>query len=202
MVIGIFGGIGSGKSLVLNILKNDYAAYVIEADKKAHELYRIGEDTYKKLLELCSDKILNSDKSINRKVLADLLYNDKELLAKVNSIVHPGVWEMVEKETLEKQKEFSYVVVEAAILPDKKYDIYDETWYIYSDETTRRKRLKESRAYSDKQIDIIIEKQASEEEYCRFADRVIENNSSPEQLKYKIAMAMEDIVEKKKSHLL
>ena len=202
MVIGIFGGIGSGKSLVLNILKNDYAAYVIEADKKAHELYRIGEDTYKKLLELCSDKILNPDKSINRKVLADLLYNDKELLAKVNSIVHPGVWEMVEKEALEKQKEFSYVVVEAAILPDKKYDIYDETWYIYSDEATRRKRLKESRAYSDKQIDIIIEKQASEEEYCRFANRVIENNSSPEQLKYKIAMAMEDIVEKKKLHLL
>ena len=202
MVIGIFGGIGSGKSLVLNILKNDYAAYVIEADKKAHELYEIGEDTYKKLVELCSKKILNPDKSINRKVLADLLYNDKELLAKVNSIVHPRVWERIEKEALEKQKEFSYVVVEAAILPDKKYDIYDETWYIYSDEATRRKRLKESRAYSDKQIDIIIEKQASEEEYCRFAERVIENNSSPEQLKYRIAMAMEDIVEKKKSHLL
>ena len=202
MVIGIFGGIGSGKSLVLDILKNDYAAYIIEADKKAHELYEIGEDTYKKLVGLCSDKILDQDKSINRKVLADLLYNDKELLAKVNLIVHPRVWERIEKETLEKQKEFSYVVVEAAILPDKKYDIYDETWYIYSDETTRRKRLKESRAYSDKQIDVIIEKQASEEEYCRFADRVIENNSSPEQLKYKIAMAMEDIVDKKKSHLL
>ena len=202
MLIGIFGGIGSGKSLILDILKNDYAAYVIEADKKAHELYEIGEDTYTELVELCSDKILDSNKSINRKVLADLLYNDKELLAKVNSIVHPRVWERIEKESLEKQKEFSYVVVEAAILPDKKYDIYDETWYIYSDEATRRKRLKESRAYSDKQIDVIIEKQASEEEYCRFADRVIENNSSPEQLKYKIAMAMEDIVEKKKSHLL
>ena len=202
MVIGIFGGIGSGKSLVLDILKNDYAAYVIEADKKAHELYEIGEDTYKELVELCSDKILDQDKSINRKVLADLLYNDKELLAKVNSIVHPRVWERIEEEALEKQKEFSYVVVEAAILPDKKYDIYDETWYIYSDEATRRKRLKESRAYSDMQIDVIIEKQASEEEYCRFADRVIENNSSPEQLKYKIAMAIEDIVEKKKSHLL
>ena len=202
MVIGIFGGIGSGKSLVLGILKNDYAAYVIEADKKAHELYEIGEDTYTELVGLCSDKILNPDKSINRKVLADLLYNDKELLAKVNSLVHPGVWERIEKEALEKQKEFSYVVVEAAILPDKKYDIYDETWYIYSDETTRRKRLKESRAYSDEKIDGIMEKQSSEEEYCRFADRVIENNSSPEQLKYKIAMAMEDIVEKKKSHLL
>ena len=139
MVIGIFGGIGSGKSLVLDILKNDYAAYVIEADKKAHELYEIGEDTYKELVELCSNKILDSNKSINRKVLADLLYNDKELLAKVNSIVHPRVWERIEKEALEKQKEFSYVVVEAAILPDKKYDIYDETWYIYSDEATRRK---------------------------------------------------------------
>ena len=202
MVIGIFGGIGSGKSLVLGILKNDYAAYVIEADKKAHELYEIGEDTYTELVELCSDKILDQDKSINRKVLADLLYNDKELLDKVNSIVHPRVWEWIEKEALEKQKEFSYVVVEAAILPDKKYDIYDETWYIYSDEATRRKRLKESRAYSDKQIDVIIEKQASEEEYCRFCDRVIENNSTPEKLRYSIAMAMEDIVEKKKSHLL
>lgn len=202
MVIGIFGGIGSGKSLVLDILKNEYFAYVIEADKKAHELYEIGEDTYKKLVELCSDKILDSNKSINRKVLADLLYNDKELLAKVNSIVHPRVWERIEKEALEKQKEFSYVVVEAAILTDKKYDIYDETWYIYSDEATRRKRLKESRAYSDMQIDVIIEKQASEEEYCSFCDRVIENNSTPEKLRYSIAMAMEDIVEKKKSHLL
>ena len=193
MVIGIFGGIGSGKSLVLNILKNDYAAYVIEADKKAHELYEIGEDTYKKLVGLCSDKILDQDKSINRKVLADLLYNDKELLAKVNSIVHPRVWERIEEEALEKQKEFSYVVVEAAILPDKKYDIYDETWYIYSDEATRRKRLKESRAYSDMQIDVIIEKQASEEEYCRFADRVIENNSSLEDLFEKVERFCETI---------
>ena len=186
MVIGIFGGIGSGKSLVLDILKNDYAAYVIEADKKAHELYEIGEDTYKKLVELCSYKILDPDKSINRKVLADLLYNNKELLAKVNSIVHPRVWERIEEEALEKQKEFSYVVVEAAILPDKKYDIYDETWYIYSDE----------------KIDGIMEKQSSEEEYCRFCDRVIENNSTPEKLRYSIAMAIEDIVEKKKLHLL
>ena len=202
MVIGIFGGIGSGKSLVLEILKNYYSAYIIEADKKAHELYRIEEDTYKEIVELCSDKILNPDKSINRKVLANLLYTDKELLAKVNSIVHPKVWERIRKEALEKQEEYSYVVVEAAILPDKKYDIYDETWYIYSDEATRRKRLKESRAYSDMQIDVIIEKQASEEEYCRFCDRVIENNSTPEKLRYSIAMAMEDIVEKKKSHLL
>ena len=201
MVIGIFGGIGSGKSLVLDILKNEYFAYVIEADKKAHELYEIGEDTYNELVGLCSKKILDPDKSINRKVLANLLYTDKELLAKVNSIVHPKVWERIRKETLGKQEKYNYVVVEAAILPDKKYYIYDETWYIYSDEATRRKRLKESRAYSDKQIDIIIEKQASEEEYCRFADRVIENNSSPEQLKYKIAMAMEDIVENKKLHL-
>ena len=201
MVIGIFGGIGSGKSLVLDILKNEYFAYVIEADKKAHELYEIGEDTYNELVGLCSKKILDPDKSINRKVLANLLYTDKELLAKVNSIVHPKVWERIRKEALGKQEKYNYVVVEAAILPDKKYYIYDETWYIYSDEATRRKRLKESRAYSDKQIDIIIEKQASEEEYCRFADRVIENNSSPEQLKYKIAMAMEDIVENKKLHL-
>ena len=94
------------------------------------------------------------------------------------------------------------MVVVAAILPDKKNDIYDEKWYIYSDEDVRKKRLKESRAYSDEKIDGIMEKQSSEEEYCRFCDRVIENNSTPEKLRYSIAMAIEDIVEKKKLHLL
>lgn len=196
MIIGIFGGIGSGKSLVLDILKNEYFAYVIEADKKAHELYEIGEDTYNELVGLCSTQILNPDKSINRKVLGDLLYNNQELLNKVNAIVHPRVWDRIKQEALEKQREFMYIIIEAAVLPEKNDDIYDETWYIYSDESTRRKRLKDSRAYSDEQIDNIMEKQASEEEYCRFADRVIENNSTLEKLRYRISMALEDIVKK------
>ena len=97
---------------------------------------------------------------------------------------------------MEKQREFKYIIIEAAVLPEKNDDIYDETWYIYSDESTRRKRLKDSRAYSDEQIDNIMEKQASEEEYCRFADRVIENNSTLEKLRYRISMALEDIVKK------
>lgn len=202
MIIGIFGGIGSGKSMVLDILKNDYKAYVIQADKKAHELYEVGENIYEELVKLCSDNILNADKSINRQVLGMLLYNDKELLNKVNSIVHPEVWKRIAKEAKDKEKEYLLVVIEAAILPDKSNNIYDETWYIYSDEKIRRERLKKSRFYNDDQIDSIMSKQSSEEEYCRFCDRVIENNSSAESLRYKICLAIEDIVGKYKKEQL
>lgn len=202
MIIGIFGGIGSGKSMVLDILKNDYKAYVIQADKKAHELYEVGENIYEELVKLCSDNILNADKSINRQVLGMLLYNDKELLNKVNSIVHPEVWKRIAKEAKDKEKEYLLVVIEAAILPDKSNNIYDETWYIYSDEKIRRERLKKSRLYNDDQIDSIMSKQSSEEEYRRFCDRVIENNSSAESLRYKISLAIEDIVGKYKKDQL
>ena len=120
----------------------------------------------------------------------------------MNSIVHPEVWKRIAKEAKDKEKEYLLVVIEAAILPDKSNNIYDETWYIYSGEKIRRERLKKSRFYNDDQIDSIMSKQSSEEEYCRFCDRVIENNSSAESLRYKISLAIEDIVGKYKKEQL
>lgn len=91
MVIGITGGIGCGKSTVLNILKEKYNAHIIDADKTAHRLMEYGTQVYDKIVTCFGREIIAEDLSIDRKRLGALVFNDSEKLACLNGIVHPAV---------------------------------------------------------------------------------------------------------------
>lgn len=182
-IIGITGGVGSGKSAVLSYIANKYNCKVILADEVAHKVKEPGEKCYTRLIELLSDEILEADGTINKAKMADKIFSSEELLEKVNAIIHPAVKEYIVamiKEEKEKGK-LDYLFIEAALLIEDGYiEIVDEMWYIYASEKVRRERLRTTRHYSDEKINAIMEKQLSEEEFRKHCKVVIDNGGNLE----------------------
>ena len=178
MKIAIFGGVGSGKSTVLNILKAKYKAKVYEADKLAHVLYRKNQPGYKAIKRICGWSVFDEDREIDRRKLAALLFSDDEKLAQVNHTIHAMVWAKTRElmDAYEKQHPGSLVIVEAALLPERSLEYFDCIWYVYTDKNVRIERLKRDRGYSDEKIASIMAAQPSEEEYRAAADHVIDNS--------------------------
>lgn len=182
-IIGITGGVGSGKSALLSYIKEKYNCRVILADEVAHQVKEPGEPCYEELVRLLSPDILNEDLSINKGSMAARIFGSKELLKKVNDIIHPAVKTFILNEIArtraEGEKEFLFL--EAALLIEEGYlEIVDEMWYIYAGEQVRRRRLKKTRGYSDEKIDAIFRSQLKEEEFRRRCALVIDNSESLE----------------------
>ena len=165
-VIGITGGVGSGKTALLEYIRIHYNCEIILADEAAHHVEEPGQECYAELVELLTPAILNEDGTINKKRMAEEIFADDSLLETVNGIIHPAV-----------RQQIDFLFIEAALLIECGYlDIVDDMWYIYAAEEIRRKRLKEARNYSDEKIDAIMQSQLSEEEYRKACHFVIDNS--------------------------
>ncbi len=192
-IIGITGGVGSGKSTVLDLLEKRLGAYIIKADNVANMLMTKGHKAYDDIVEVFGESILCGDATIDKNKMAQLIFNDKNKRLVVNSIVHP----QVKKWITEKIAELSidgrteYVFVEAALLIEDHYDaVCDEIWYIYADEASRRERLKTSRGYSDEKITSIYESQMPEEAFRKASTYTIDNSGDIENTYAQIKIVM------------
>src|SRR5690554_3279131 len=96
-IIGLTGGIASGKSTVSSMLV-DKGFIVIDADKISREIVEIGRPAYNKLLEFFGPEILNEDKTINRRVLGSMVFSNEDLLKALNNITHPFIFRKIRKE--------------------------------------------------------------------------------------------------------
>ena len=184
-VIGVTGGVGAGKSAVLGWLDKRPGCRVIMADQAAHRLEEPGEACYGPLTALLGTEILDASGRIDKGKMAARIFGDGELLQKVNGIVHPAVktylLHQIEKERTAGK--LSLLFIEAALLIEEGYgEIVDELWYICSEESVRRQRLKESRGYTDEKIDSIFKSQLSEQDFRTHCDVVIENNGTLEEV--------------------
>ena len=180
--IGITGGVGAGKSAILSYLAQKPGTKVLLADEIAHELMEPGTECYRRIVErFANEDILEAsgNGAFDRGKLAQVIFSDSEKREAMNNIVHPAVKEYVQ-EVYDKEKEageLQILVLEAALLIEEKYDeICDELWYIYTSEENRRKRLVESRGYSQAKIDAIFKSQLSEKEFRKFTQITIDNN--------------------------
>ena len=181
--IGITGGVGSGKTIILNYLKEKYNAEIVVADEVAHLLEAKGMDCYNELVNTFGKSILDDDENIDKKKFASVLFSNEENVNIVNSIVHPRVNQYIFDKMDEAQNnDISLFIVEAALLLENGYDrILDELWYIFVDKNIRRERLKINRGYSDEKIDSIFKSQMSDEEYKKHCVFVIDNNNTVEE---------------------
>ncbi len=178
-IIGITGGVGAGKSEILNFFRQEYGARVLLADEVAHLVMAPGGACYGNLQKLLPKDLFREDGFLDRGALAALLFADENLRSRLNSYVHPAVKEYIISALAEEQKAGTcqLFVIEAALLIEEKYDeICDELWYIFTKEEVRKKRLMESRGYSPQKIADIFASQLSEEEYRAHTQVVIENN--------------------------
>lgn len=183
-IIGITGGVGAGKSKVLSFIEENYKARIIRADEAAHMLEKPGHECYDKLVSLLGEGVLSEDGTINKLKMAEIIFSDKDVLAKVNGIIHPEVKRYIIEEIKREKEEgkLDYFFIEAALLIEERYDlIVDELWYIYASEEVRRQRLKETRNYSEEKITSIMRGQLSEEEFRKACKHVILNNGDLEE---------------------
>lgn len=182
-VIGITGGVGAGKSQILDYLGRSVNCRIIIADQVAHALEEPGEICYRQLVALLGQEILTEDGKIDKNKMAAKIFGDRDLLLQVNGIVHPAVKTYITEAISEAKLKgkTKYIFIEAALLIEDGYaKIVDEMWYIHADETVRRNRLRQSRGYSDEKIDRIMQGQLPEEEFYRHCLVVIENSGTLE----------------------
>lgn len=187
-VLGITGGVGSGKSLVLSYLESKENIVVYEADKVARLEQEPGTKCFQEIVEYFGDEIISETGELDRGKLANIVFQDKKMLEKLNAIVHP----LVRKKILElievhKQQGISIFVYEAAILFEGNYqEICDEVWYIYCEENIRIDRLKKARNYSQALFYQISNQQMSEEMFREKASVIIDNSYDETYLKEQI----------------
>jgi len=177
-VIGITGGAGSGKSRILDYMKEQMQAVICQADLVAHKLQEPGGICYDNIIRYFGETILNNDRTISREKLGRIVFAEEEKLKVLNDIVHPEVKSYIrEMIARERQLRTLVFVLEAALLIEDHYEtVCDEFWYIYADEEIRRQRLKEGRGYTDEKIDAIFAAQASDEVYRSHCRHVIDNS--------------------------
>ena len=201
--IGITGGVGAGKSAILSYLANKPKTKVMLADEIAHKLMEPGTDCYKKIVETFAgedifdlpetDDVLHENPLFHRGKLAQVIFSNDQKRELMNAIVHPAVKDYVRKvyEEESKKGQLDLLVLEAALLIEENYDeICDELWYIYTNESNRRARLKASRGYSDEKIDSIFASQLSEAEFRAATQTTIDNNGDLEETYRQIEEAL------------
>jgi dephospho-CoA kinase len=194
-VIGVTGGVGAGKSTVLNILKEEHQADIILADEVAHTLMKPGQECYKQIVQAFGEEILADDGKLDKAKVSELIFNDADKKSQMDGIVHPAV--RVEIEKLVANSSSELVVIEAALLVESGYrDICDEYWYVYVSTQERVKRLYEQRGYSEFKSYSIIFNQLTPEEFERNCDVVIDNGGTIEETRAQVQEFLQKLAKK------
>ncbi|MBI2853377.1 MAG: dephospho-CoA kinase [Chloroflexi bacterium] len=198
VVIGLTGGIGSGKSTVASILAG-MGATVIDADKVGHEVYCPGGPAWQDVVTAFGKGILNDTNEIDRQKLAKIVFGNPEALAKLNAILHPRMYRMVEERIKKaRQRGDKVVVLEAALLIEAGWRLLvDEVWVMVAPVEKVVRRLKDKKGVAEEDARARIRVQLAAEELQKHADVVIKNNGSLEELKEKVGHQWQVLSERK-----
>ena len=174
-LIGITGGIGSGKSTVSNIL-NHLGYKVYNSDIRAQELLFESNDLKNRLIQLIGPKVLVEEK-INKKILSDIIFNNKSILKKINSIIHPEVIKDF-KSWVGKHSNEKILFKESALLFESgTYKDLDSIILVIAQKKIRIKRILQRDTYrTEDQILSIIKNQVSPSSVIEFCDFILEND--------------------------
>lgn len=178
-IIGITGGIGSGKSFVINLIENNFNVKSINTDNIAKKLMEPDNICYNLIVEYFGTEILNDNMTINRKKLGEIVFNNPDKLIQLNSLTHPYVLkyikQLIEIYKLNKEK---FVIIESALLFDTDlHKLCTETWYVYSDIDIRIERLVNNRGYSKEEARSVIKNQKNEEFYKSKSSLLFKNTT-------------------------
>jgi dephospho-CoA kinase len=175
LIIGLTGNIATGKSTVLRYLA-DKGAYVLDADKLAHDSMQVGTHAYWGIVDVFGESILQADGAIDRKALGKIVFTDPAALAKLEAIVHPAVFDMARQELVNVEAEV--IVLEAIKLLEAGHlsSLCDQVWVVTSSPETQLRRLRETRGMDEAEAQRRMAAQSSQEAKVARADRVINND--------------------------
>jgi dephospho-CoA kinase len=194
-VIGLTGGIGTGKSTVTQMLAKLGAA-VIDADKVGHQIYLPDLPAWHEIVDTFGAEVLNTDRTINRQALGKIVFADPEGLRRLNRIVHPKMFDrMVELiADVRAQGRMKAVVVEAAVLIEANWTpLVDQVWVVVASEAVVVERLAKQRHLSPEQVRTRIAAQLPDDERLKHAQVVIRNDGSLEDVRDAVQRAWDQL---------
>lgn len=184
-IIGLTGGTGSGKGYVAGYLKEN-GAYIIDADKIAHDIILKGEPAYEEIVEFFGRDILDEEENIIRKELGKIVFSDEKKLKALNECTHKHIADRVlkEVENAKSQNECKAVIYDAPLLLDTDFvDKCDEVWVVFADEDTRCERIMARDSISREDAKNRIASQKPWSVYESAADVVIDNSKGTDEVK-------------------
>ncbi len=190
------GGIGSGKSTACQIFK-ELGATVISADKLVHQLLSPQEASYQAVLQAFGEKILKNDsKEIDRQTLKELIFNNIEAKALLESILHPAVRAKI-KQLVMKKTDAPYTIVEIPLLKSKEdFPYLDGIIFIECKQDTQLERAANRDKLPQKLLESIVNSQHFLKKTKSFSDYLLNNDGEPEHLKCQIVALHQQLIEK------
>ena len=193
-LIGLTGGIASGKTAAAAILRRLGAA-VIDADELSREVVQPGEEAWKEIIAAFSPAVLQQDKTLDRKKLRKLVFDDPAARKKLEAIIHPKVRALAEKKIRELQATGNEIIVyEVPLLFEGQLQLWLRPVILIACSTaTQKQRLKQRDGLTDEQAQQHLNAQMSLEQKRRLADYVVENNGSLDDLEQQVKTVLDKI---------
>ena len=192
-VIGLTGGIASGKSTVSRFL-GELGAVVIDADRIGHEVLRSDSEVKRELVAAFGQQILTPGGSVSRRRLGKLAFGSPEVLSRLNRITHPRIAARAKARLERYRRDGVKVVVEAALLLEAGWaSLVDEVWVTVAAEATVLKRLKGRAGLSEPESRARLRAQLSVAEMVRQADVVIDTDCRLDELRARVVGLWEEL---------
>ncbi|GBD26023.1 Dephospho-CoA kinase [bacterium HR30] len=191
-VIGLTGGIGTGKSAAAQILA-ELGAEVIDADKVAHEMYAPGTPGWNAVVSAFGSDIVGPEGIIDRKKLGAIVFADPKERRRLEGILYPLVTAEIRRriEALRSRGNVRVVVVEAALLIEAGWhELVDQVWLVTAQPKLVLERLQQQRGMSPQEIAARQQAQTNEETKRAFAHVVVENSGTLEELRERLREAL------------
>jgi len=186
-VIGLTGGIGSGKSTVSQLLA-ELGAVILDADEIGHEAFKPDTEIWRQVVAAFGRQILTPDGNIDRKKLGNIVFGNPESLSRLNQIMHPRMYALAKAQLEEYRRQGTRVVVlEAPLLLEASWtSLVDEVWVTTAPEATVLKRLEERTGLSQAESLTRLRSQLPAEERLKYADVVINTDCDMDELKAQV----------------
>ncbi len=187
IIIGLTGGIGSGKSTVSDILK-EQGIPVVDGDRIAREVVEPHRPAYDEIVRVFGTEVLQQDGTLNRKHIGEIVFSDPEKLSVLNSITHKEIYRVI-LERLESLKETgtTLVFLDVALLFETGFDqLTDRVWVVDAPDAVRVERIQKRDGLREEEILKRIQSQMSREMRNTKGDLVLDNSKGREELKAQI----------------
>ena len=185
ILVGLTGGIGSGKSTVSTLLA-EKGAIIVDADAITRELQAPGQPLLSEIATRFGQEVVAADGSLDRQALALRVFGDAEALAELNKIVHPAVGKEMNRRIDEQRDTDSVVVLDIPLLVENPRQGLSGVIVVDVDIDTAVHRLVNFRSMSESDARSRIERQATREQRKAIADWVLDNSGSPEDLQKQV----------------
>lgn len=195
-IVGLTGGIGSGKSTVAKIFK-EYGSYVVDADKIAHEIMEPNLPAYNEILEFFGDEILYQDGRIKRKALAEIVFKDKSKLEVLNSITHKYIFIEMKRQIdyCIKNHKHNMIILDVPLLFNSDFPIpCDKTVAVVAERNLRIRRTIERDKCTAEKVEERMKNQLSDERLKELADYNIDNSGGLTELYGRVRGVYDDIM--------